>query len=157
MLLVGLTDCATGVKLDTAGVDRRITPELAVEDIERVGGSEVLWGGIIINTTNLKDETQIEVLDYPLEQRSQRPLTSEPPRGRFLVVHPGYLEAVDYAQGRLLTVTGQLTETRHGKVGEAAYRYPVVEATAMHLWPKERVGIETEPRFHIGVGVIFGD
>jgi outer membrane lipoprotein len=117
--------------------------------------SRVIWGGMIVATRNLTEFTELEVLGYPLEG-SQRPATNRSPHGRFLVRKPGYLEEVDYAQGRHVTVTGTLGENVDGHVGEAPYVYPVVQATELHLWPEAHRAPAGQPRFHIGVGVIFG-
>jgi outer membrane lipoprotein len=156
-IILALSACATGPKLDTSNVDTSITPQQAVADMEVLRGSGVLWGGVIINANNLQDTTQIELLGYPLSSRTQRPLTEQAPLGRFLVNSPGYLETVDYAQGRQLTLTGELADTRDGKVGESNYTYPLVEVSEMHLWAKEDRAVRTEPRVHFGIGVIFGN
>jgi outer membrane lipoprotein len=107
----------------------------------------VLWGGVILNTQNLAEITQIEVMGYPLN-RTQRPMTGRTAEGRFLVRQEGYLEPLDYAPGRSITVLGSVEGVTSGMVGESAYRYPDVQAQQVHLWD------ETAPRPR--TGVIFG-
>ena len=144
--------CASGPRYDTARYDTSITPSQAVENNTTLRGKEVLWGGLLINSVNEKGGTQLEILAYPLDS-TQRPETDESPRGRFLAVKTGYLETVDYAEGRLVTVAGRLAETRSGRVGEAAYVYPVVEAESLHLWPKISDAPQTRVQFGIGINV----
>jgi outer membrane lipoprotein len=67
----------------------------------------------------------------------------------------GYLEEVDHAPGRRITVTGPLGDNQAGRVGEAAYTYPLVQARDLHLWPPETRGDAGRTRFNVGVGVIF--
>lgn len=149
---LALAACATGPKIDISNIDRSITPQRVTADVESLRGKIILWGGVIIASTNLKDATQIEVLAFPLDS-SHKPDTAAPPLARFLAVKNSYLETQDFAQGRLLTVTGPVTGTLTGQVGEARYVYPVVTPETLYLWPKP--GTSTDPRVHFGIGVMF--
>ena len=155
LLALLLGACATGPRYPTTGVDVGLQ---ATEVATRPGsfsGTRVIWGGVIVATRNLDRHTEIEVLAYPLDNR-QRPRTDRAPQGRFLLQETGYLEAVSHAPGRLITVTGTLVDKVQGRVGEAPYTYPLLEAQALHLWPLETGRESSDTRFHIGVGVIFG-
>lgn len=147
-----LFGCATQPAFDTSLVNKTITPTLASTDFSNVNGAQILWGGVIIAANNLQDATQIEILGYPLHN-DQSPNTNKGPIGRFLAINPGYVETIDYAQGRLITVAGQLSELKEGHIGEAIYNYPVVKVTKIHLWPKSNV-VTPEPQFRFGIGVI---
>lgn len=150
LMLTLLTACATSPKLETAGVDQTLTPKAVAEgNIE--AGARVMWGGVIIATTNLKEQTQIEILAYPLDD-DQHPDTAKPPLGRFLATQGGYLESNVYSQGRLITLTGSLQEKVTGRIGAADYIYPLIKIEQLHLWPER--GDSAEPRFHFGIGVM---
>jgi outer membrane lipoprotein len=149
-----LAGCATGPRYDTAGVATDLVPAEVSANPALHRGTQVIWGGLIVVTRNLADYTELEVLGYPLD-RSQRPDAGRSPQGRFLVRTRGYLEEVDYAQGRRVTVTGTLGEHVDGLVGEAPYTYPLLQARDIHLWPVDTRRDPGSPRFHIGVGVIF--
>lgn len=154
LLSVWLAGCAgLPTEFNTTGADRAVTPSTAVANIDAVRGQKVLWGGVIVNSQNLKDATQIEVLGYPLAQ-SGRPDRNDPPQHRFIVTRTGYLETADYTAGRLVTVVGKVKEKREGRVGEAPYAFPVVASEQLYLWPKDEAP-RNEPRIHFGVGVIF--
>lgn len=156
LILAWLSACATGPGYPTTGVATELQPAEVAARPGSYRGTSVIWGGMIVATRNLSQYTEIEVLGYPLDRR-QRPLTSRPPQGRFLVRQAGYLEEVNHAPGRLLTVTGALGDKVQGQVGEAPYTYPLVEARALHLWPADIQGNGSgRTRFNIGVGVIFG-
>lgn len=146
--------CAAGPRFSVEGVDTAVSPREALKEAERLRGTAVLWGGLIVQTENLADRTRIEVLGYPLDS-NQRPDTGRAAQGRFLVMRDGYLEPSDYAQGRAITVSGRLLEPVDGRVGEAAYRYPVVTGDQLYLWPRRsgynRTGV------HFGIGVIFSN
>ena len=146
-----LTACASTPKFDLTGVDVSITPSRALAENAALQGSVVLWGGMIIASSNLKNVTQFEILAYPLGS-NQKPDLDKPPMGRFLAEQAGYLETSDYAQGRLITVSGALQSSRQGRVGESDYSYPVLDITQHYLWP---LSGESATRIHFNIGVMF--
>ncbi|MGA7802313.1 MAG: Slp family lipoprotein [Gammaproteobacteria bacterium] len=145
--------CATAPPLDTRGVNRAVTPAAAAHRPERFAGQRVLWAGTIVQARNLRDRTELEVLGYPLEA-NLGPDMSATAQGRFLVEKPGYLESVDYAPGREITVVGTLGGVREGKVGETPYRFPVVTAYQLYLWPPAAARRGSNVHFGVGVGVM---
>ena len=134
--------------------DNGINTELIATEAARQDalGERVVWGGRIVETRVLEDDSMVEVLAYPLD-RSERPRTERSTQGRFLVRHAGFLEPQDYRSGRLITVRGEITEIIDGRVGEADYRFPLVEEEGIHLWPVQPPGVRPEPRVRFGVGV----
>lgn len=153
LLALLLGACAEKPAFDTTNVVTTITPTQAVSENRMLRGQRVLWGGVIINSTNLANTTRIEVLAYPLDE-DQRPDLDKQPLGRFLINHQGYLETVDYAAGRKVSVTGTITGTETGKLGETEYLYPLIEAEKLHLWAKQGAG-SNKPQVHFGFGFVF--
>lgn len=121
---------------------------------ELVNDSEVLWGGIILKTSNQAEQTQIELMAYPLDGR-QRPRPHRDAHGRFLINHSGYLDPVDFAPGRAVTVSGSVSEIVVGLVGEAEYTYPTLQAKQLHLW-NQRTTV-SRPAFSFGIGIGIGN
>jgi outer membrane lipoprotein len=111
----------------------------------------VLWGGVILGTTNLKDSTRIEVLAYPLDT-DRRPQRDRDPQGRFILEQAGFLEPASYAEGRLITTVGKLAGTLPGRIDASDYSYPVVAARQLHLWPLDRGRRGSNVHFGVGVG-----
>ena len=111
----------------------------------------VLWGGTIIGASNLESGSQLELVAYPLD-RTQRPQIGLPSQGRFVVKSDDYLETLDFAEGRQLTVLGALDGLEEVTVGEARRELPVVRATDLHLWTGRGPGPRTGFTFGIGVG-----
>jgi len=154
LLLLILVGCSsTGPEYDGAYYRQSVTPEQVADNIDGYKNQNVLWGGILINSINLEDGSELEVLAYPLSS-NQRPDLNRDPIGRFLAREGEYLEPLDYAEGRVVTVTGQIARSHSGQVGSAAYIYPVINADQIYLWSKEGSG--SKPQIHIGVGVGFG-
>jgi outer membrane lipoprotein len=151
-LITLLASCATKPVFDTSQVNRSLSPRSVVAEPDLSHGDTALWGGTILDTRNLEQATQIEVLGYPLSS-SDRPLEDSKPLGRFIIRHDGFLEPTDYAQGRQLSVLGQISDNQTGNVGDSTYIYPVINAEALQLWSKE--GKYSGTTFHFGVGVGF--
>lgn len=146
---LALGACATTQR----GADQGPTPNRAV--LEGTTGVTVHWGGQIIRVTNLRDRTLVEVLAFPLDNQG-RPLVDEPPGGRFIVERGGFLEPREYARDRLVEVRGPLTGFTDGRVGDAAYRYPVVLGDTLRLWEAPRSSYGGTPRVRPSIGIGIG-
>jgi outer membrane lipoprotein len=149
-LLGLLSACASTPVFDTTNTDRSLTPQNAIAEPDASRGKTVLWGGIILDTKNLADSTQIELLAYPLSH-DQRPLPDNRPLGRILIKKSGFLDPASYAQGKKLTVLGRVEGNLQGKVGESTYTYPIVNAEQLQLWSDQT---ESNTRFHFGLGIV---
>lgn len=138
------------VTLDLAPVEvtEKVTGKVSGDD-DATGGV-VLWGGVILSSENLETGTQIEVLSYPLDHL-QRPDSRRTATGRFLVVHPDYLETLDYAPGRLLTLTGTLAGMETGKIGSADHQFVKLVPDQVYLW--SRSGEDHSPPITFGIGI----
>lgn len=151
LAMILFAGCAATPKFRLDNVNQGLLPAQAVADFSTHKNTRTLWGGIIVGSKNLKQGSLLEVLSYPLDD-NYRPDTQKSPFGRFIVEHSEYLETVNYAAGRLLTVAGPLLEIRKGTIGEAEYLYPVLTGEQLYLWPTEDQN--TEPRIQFGFGVM---
>lgn len=128
-------------------------PAQVAQSPERYAAGAVIWGGRIVKVTNLSDHSEIEVLAYPLDG-SQRPRTSDNGNGRFIIVMPGYVEPLDFPAGALITVSGKLSGSHAGTVGEANYVFPLVASTQSHVWSQREMSAgKNNVNFGVGVGV----
>ncbi|WP_296809640.1 Slp family lipoprotein [Thiocapsa sp.] len=158
-LLLGLavlTGCASRQACVEPVGASGLTPE-SVGSRGQGEGAVVTWGGVIADTRNLPRETEIETIGYRLD-RCGKPTTSGPPSGRFIARQPGFLEPSDYRSGRRITVTGRIAGVRDGQVGEASYRFPVLDDAVVRLWPDEPEdnGGGWTPRLTPYLGIGFG-
>jgi outer membrane lipoprotein len=150
-LLLSLTSCSSNPTIPQA--DRSFSPKQVVTDTS-LPQQSLQWGGILIATTNLADSSELEILAYPLDDKG-RPITESASIGRFIATQAGYLEAGEYATGRLVTATGQISTIRSGLVGEAKYQFPVMQCDQLALWPKQRKS-SAKPRIRFGFGASSG-
>jgi len=111
--------------------------------------STVLWGGVIVRTTNKEDTTIIKVLQTDLDG-NKRPVDPDTSKGRFLVRYAGFLDPVIYDKGREITVVGVVMGSEELPLGDRAYVYPVIAARKLYLWKRRVVAREhTYPFWHL--------
>ena len=154
LLLAFVTSCAIGPKFDAKTYQHEPAPNAVSNNIQATQGAKVLWGGIIINQHQGAERAQLEILAYPLDSK-QKPDVSKAPMGRYLAIKDDYLEITDFNQGRLITTIGTINDVQPGLVGQATLVYPIIEIKQIHLWPLQSQS--SEPKFHIGVGVMFSN
>lgn len=121
-----------------AQVDKEILFEEVIQDPDAYQGKIVLWGGVIIAAKNQREGTLIEVLRTATDMNG-RPKDVDRSEGRFLALYDGYLDVAIYAQGREVTVAGEIMEKRVLPLDEIEYIYPVISVKEIHLWsPKSK-------------------
>ncbi|WP_306767830.1 Slp family lipoprotein [Martelella alba] len=95
-------------------------------------GQEARFGGKVVKITTENGRTKLEIATVPLDDAA-RPLIHQPSVGRIIAYVPGFLEPADFAQ-QWVTVVGPISGTEQGTIGQAPYRYVVVQATGYKRW-----------------------
>lgn len=146
-----LTGCATspvaikGIEVSGYGPAHVLTGE-------SIPGDRVVWGGRIVATENLPGYTELIVASYPLD-RADRPRYRQPAGVRFVLFQDGFLEPLDWAPGRYITVLGVVEGIEERTTGEFVHAHPVLRAENLHLWPRDPTQWRTQTAFSIGVGI----
>lgn len=145
---------ACGPRVIPEDLERKIEKEITFEEVKKnpdaYKGKRILVGGEIIETRNLQDKTEIEILQKPLG-RDHAPLPVDESRGRFLLVHPSFLDPSVFSSGRRVTAVGLVEGGRSERIGQVEMVYPVLQSEHIHLWPPGSGG-RTEPSIGIGFG-----
>ena len=131
-------------------LDKNVPFPALQKEPEKYAGKLMMIGGTIVATKNLKEGSQLEVLQKPLDGEGRPALTDET-GGRFLVFTQEYLDAAVYQRGRSISIIGEVAGSKTQPLGEIEYRYPVLTAKELHLWAPY-----SGPRFSVGVGVFRG-
>lgn len=150
ILVLLITGCAV-VKFDTG--DRqiaKITPAQALNEARDNGA--VIWGGRIVAVRNLQNSTEIEVLSYPLSNGHQ-PKIKHAPGIRFLAIYPGYLEPINYASGRYISLFGELRGETELMAGNYELLAPVMQVEQLHLWEANPDRWQNHVNFGVGIGI----
>lgn len=100
---------------------------------DRHRGKIVRWGGTIIATHNLKNQTEITILAKPLDSYGE-PLEGDKSYGRFIAKTDGFLDPAIYAAGRSITIYGKFEKVLNKKIDNFEYNYAVVQIEHLYLW-----------------------
>ncbi len=151
LAVVLLTSCAhIPEAIEGESYQTELTPAMITANPDRYLGRAVRWGGVIVEVVNNENETWIEVLGLPLSSNA-RPLSDRTEAlGRFIVKTPEFLDPEVYQQGLRFTVTGNISQSIEGKVGERPYVYPTIAADNHYLWPRR-----TQHRHYVTPGLWF--
>ncbi|HVT32775.1 MAG TPA: Slp family lipoprotein [Rhodanobacteraceae bacterium] len=143
-----LAGCATPVFKEAPSAI--VTPLEIARQPASHDGTDVVWGGKILDVRNGSNRTEIQVVAYPLDA-AQRPDPDAPTLGRFVVALPGFVEPLDYPAGRFVTLRGRVAASATKRIDERDLVLPIVADATIHLWP---VNFPRErPRVSFGIGI----
>ncbi len=136
-----LASCASPViKKDFLERGLRDVPMSRIaEDPGKYKGQMFVLGGVIANTTVTDKGTFIEALFMPVDKKGY--FKHEAGTGRFIAFWPrksGILDPLLYKRYTRVTVAGTLAGTMSGKIGAAAYVFPVIDVSQIFLWSSPR-------------------
>jgi len=103
------------------------------KDPDRFKGTVIVWGGVIVETTNLEGSTALKVMQTALDFQ-KRPEDLDRSEGRFIIVVDRFLDPDLFKKGREVPVGGEITGRETHPIGEVRYVYPVVRARELKLW-----------------------
>jgi len=134
-------------------VDRTVPFREVVAAPDSYRGKIVVLGGEVLKVKRLKDGTQIELLELPLD-KGERPISNrQQSQGRFLAIQQEFLDPATIAEGTKMTIVGELSKAKVEHLDDVEYRYPVVIVKYLHTWPSQSHGYAyPHPRFSIGIG-----
>jgi outer membrane lipoprotein len=131
--------------------DRKAIPSRLFSAPDAYIGKTVVLGGIIASSSNTPEGAYIEVVEQPLDYRG-RPKSSDLTRGRFLILHDGYLETALYSQGKHVTVAGEVLGKKTRPLDRIHYSYLLLKSRELYLvepgrWFSVQFGIGISTRF----------
>lgn len=100
-------------------------------------GSQVRWGGVIMNTETRDNKTCFEVLSRRLD-KYLRPTQEDYTAGRYIACKDGFRDPAVFTKGREITTTGEIRNIEMRELEEFNYRYPVIDVDSLVLWEKRR-------------------
>lgn len=108
----------------------------AVTGGDGVKGKMARWGGVIVGVENKENKTWVEVVNFPLNHYG-RPNTFEETIGRFKVELDGFVDPINFEEGRSVTFIGAVERPVAGMVGEQPYMYPRIKCENFHMWRQD--------------------
>ena len=102
-----------------------------------VFGSNVRWGGVILDSKNRDNGTCFEILSRDLD-KYLRPRVEDQTAGRYIACKSGFHDPAVFTKGREVTMTGSVQAIETRKLDDFDYRYPIMEVDNLVLWQKRR-------------------
>jgi outer membrane lipoprotein len=150
LLLIALSACAPAIsKQVRQQADQSLSFPILSADPEAYKGKIVILGGVIAQITTKPEQTELEIVQKNLDG-SGEPETTDTSYGRFLVIADRFLDPLIYKKDRKITVAGEVTGSEVRKLDTLEYRYSVIKALELKLWPPP--GSRTMP-FILGLGM----
>jgi outer membrane lipoprotein len=118
-------------------VDRTVSFTDLKQDPEIHKGKILALGGVVLRARNLKDGTQIEVLQLPLDRSDQPDYPLEASQGRFLVLDPEHHDPA-VLKDRRITLVGEVIGKKIETIDEFEYPFPYLSARFIYIWPQRR-------------------
>lgn len=115
-------------------VDKGLTFNQLLESPDAYTGRLVVLGGEVLKARRVRDGTEIEILQLPLDD-SQRPAPQRTAsQGRFLANHAAPLDPATLPDSTPVTIVGEVTGATTRRLDEREYRYPTVVIKHLHTW-----------------------
>ena len=134
MIAVSFLAACTSVPTQLQGEYTEVSPS-RVEPATY--GTDVRWGGVLVDTRNEEDRTCFEVLSRELD-KYMRPKVEDRTAGRFIACTQGFHDPEVYAKGREVTVVGEIKHVERRKIEEFDYQYPMLAVNDLVLWQKRK-------------------
>ena len=139
-------------------IDKNLTFEQVLESPDSYRGRVFVVGGEVLKAKRLKEGTQLEVLQLPLDD-DQRPVGQRTgSRGRLLANEREFLDPATLPDGTPVTMVAEVTGVTTDRLDEAEYRYPTVDVKHLYIWKDDPQSYPRSrgPSFGVFGGVGFG-
>jgi outer membrane lipoprotein len=132
-----LLSCATSERVVPESlepqVDHSVTFDQLKESSDAYKGRLVVLGGEVLKAKRLKDGTQMEILQLPLDDGQPVPERGDS-QGRFLAIQREFLDPATIGDQTYVTIVGEVMGATTQRLDETEYRYPTLEVKHLKVW-----------------------
>src|SRR5438445_1757284 len=114
-------------------VDRTVSFQDVLASPESYKGRVLVLGGEVLKAKRLRDSTQIELLQLPLEDGEEPTLDRQQSQGRFLVLQQEFLDPATVVEGARVTIVGEVSGAKTERLDDVEYRYPTLILNHLHM------------------------
>lgn len=115
-------------------IDPSLTFAQVMTSPDSYRGRMVVVGGEVLKARRIRNGTQLEVLQLPLDD-DQRPVAQRTEsQGRLLAVDRQGTDPATLQDGTPVTLVAEVTGGTMDRLDEAEYRYPTFEIKHLHVW-----------------------
>jgi outer membrane lipoprotein len=135
LIVVGCSSSAAGIpETLEPQIDKNVTFTEVLASPESYKGHLILLGGEVLKAKRLKEGTQVELLQLPLNKYQEPTTDLTQSQGRVLVLHQEFLDPATLTPGMLVTFVGEVSGAVIDKMDEVDYRFPTLTVKHWHVW-----------------------
>lgn len=138
ILLLVASGCSSSLVGIPETLEQQIDQKLTFTDLlasaESYQGRLMLLGGKILKAKRLKDGTQVELLQLPLNKDREPTPDLTRSQGRVLVLHQRLLDPATLTLGLLVTFVGEVSGATTDQLDDVDYRYPTLTVKHWYVW-----------------------
>ena len=120
------------------------SPPRDAADVD-ASGSVVRWGGRIVQVEPRADSTCFEMVSSRLDHFGRPYRADGETGGRFIACRSGFYDPAVFEANREVTFTGRLAGHEDRSIGGYSYRFPLLDADVVYLWPERQRVLVTRP------------
>jgi outer membrane lipoprotein len=139
--LLVLPGCITS-ELVTKEMESQVARDIPFEALkaepDKFKGRVVVLGGKVLTAKRLKEGTQIEVLQLPLDGADAPIMNLPQSKGRFLAYQEAFLDPATVPEGTAVSMIVEVTGARTLPLDEVDYAYPTLKIRTLKIWPEAR-------------------
>ena len=117
---------------------KNVTYAQIIKNKDNHSNTPIRLGGLIIEVENKENYSLVQALFFPLNHAGE-PQIDKAGGGRFVIKSPDFFDPIIYNKNRKITVKGALKGEIKRTVGERIIKVPLIESSAIHLWPNEKI------------------
>jgi outer membrane lipoprotein len=141
VLLLSLPSCANSDLVPTH-LQSQVSRDISFGDIkanpERFKGRIVVIGGHVLSATQRKDQTEIEVLQLPLNRSDQPASHLMNSKGRFLAFSKTASAPAAVPPGSYVSMVAEVLGSQTALLDDVTYTYPTFAIKTFKVWPKSQ-------------------
>src|SRR5713226_5704402 len=141
LALLFLPGCMTS-ELVSKDMESQVARDIPFESLkaepDTFKGRMVVLGGKVLAVKRLKEGTQIEVLQLPLDGADAPILNLPQSKGRFLAYQEAFLDPATLPAGTAVSMIAEVTGHKTQPLDEVDYTYPTLTIRTLKIWPEQR-------------------
>ena len=114
-------------------VDRTVSFLDVLASPESYHGRVLVLGGEVLKAKRLRDSTQIELLQLPLEDGEEPSLDRQQSQGRFLAFQQEFLDQATVVEGTRVTIVWEVSGAKTDRLDDVEYHYPSLVVKHLHV------------------------
>ncbi len=137
-LIMLICGCSSGPPVIPPELESQIDASVSFPQIRDAPsaytGRTVVLGGEILGAKRVKDGTQLEILQLPVNDDDPPAWRRSESQGRFLALNRAAPDPAALPVGTRVTVVGEVLGETVQALDESEYRYPTVDVKHLHVW-----------------------